>query len=530
MTSNTDMKESYRSADRITRRRFLTTSTATVGGALAFGRAPGIVTAQAARPAIAQGVQSGDITLGRGIVWSRTDRPARLVVRYGTTPKLTGARTRTSAPASAMADFTARIDLSDLPAGQRIFYEARFEDAAGVFSEPVTGSFATPATSARPVTVAWGGDVAGQGWGIDVDRGGMRIYESMRAHQPDLFVHSGDMIYADGPILAEVKLADGTFWKNIVTEEVSKPAETLREFRGRFLYNLLDEQVRRFNAEVPMIAQWDDHEVLNNWYPGEILGDTGPAAAYKEKRVDTLVPFASQAFHEYVPLRANGAEPRRVYRSYAYGPLLDVFVLDCRTYRGPNTANRQPQPGADMAMLGAAQLGWLKQALSRSRAAWKLIACDMPLGVVVPDGRVEQEGFANNAPEALGRELELVDLLRFLRAQRIRNYAFITADVHYCAAHEYHPTRAVFTEFDPFWEFVAGPLHAGTFAPGALDKTFGPEMKFCGWPAGATPNQPPGAGLQFFGLFRVDPKTRAATVTLNNREGKEIYRVELPPA
>ena len=31
-------------------------------------------------------------------------------------------------------------------------------------------------------------------------------------------------------------------------------------------------------------------------------------------------------------------------------------------------------------------------------------------------------------------------------------------DVHYCAAHHYDPARARFTEFDPFWEFVAGPL------------------------------------------------------------------------
>jgi alkaline phosphatase D len=514
----------------LTRRRFLSSSTAGLGAALAFGRAPAIVVAQQARPAMAHGVQSGDVTLGRGIVWSRTDREARLVVRYGTTPALLNAKTRRSPPTGPAADFTARIDLSDLPDGQRIFYEARFEDAAGVSSEPVSGSFATPSPQPRAVTIAWGGDTAGQGWGIDPARGGMRIYESMRARQPDLFIHSGDLIYADGPIRAEVKLPDGTLWKNVVTEEVSKPAETLREYRGRYRYNLMDEHLRRFNAEIPMIAQWDDHEVLDNWYPGERLGDTGPGAAFTVKDVDTLAGFASQAFHEYVPIRLDARDPRRVYRQYSYGPLLDIFVLDCRTYRGANSANRQPQAGADTAMLGAAQLEWLKQGLARSRATWKLIACDQPLGVVVRDGQAAQEAYANNDPALLGREHELADLLRFIRAKRVRNVTFVTADVHYAAAHEYHPTRATFTEFDPFWEFVAGPLHAGTFPPGALDPTFGPEMKFCGFPTGAAPNQPPSANLQFFGLFSVDPKTRAATVTLNNREGKEVYRIELPAA
>jgi phosphodiesterase/alkaline phosphatase D-like protein len=42
-----------------------------------------------------------------------------------------------------------------------------------------------------------------------------------------------------------------------------------RDFRGNYLYNLMDENVLRFNAEVPQIWQWDDHEVMNNWSPGK---------------------------------------------------------------------------------------------------------------------------------------------------------------------------------------------------------------------------------------------------------------------
>ena len=71
---------------------------------------------------------------------------------------------------------------------------------------------------------------------------------------------------------------------------------------------------------------------------------------------------------------------------------------------------------------------------------------------------------ATTAPPR-GRELEIADLLRFISDRRIRNVVWITGDVHYCAAHHYDPARAAFTEFDPFWEFVAGPLHAGTFGP-----------------------------------------------------------------
>jgi len=105
----------------------------------------------------------------------------------------------------------------------------------------------------------------------------------------------------------------------------------------------------------------------------------------------------------------------------------------------------------------------------------------------------------------------------------------ITADVHYCAAHEYHPSRARFTDFDPFWEFVAGPLNAGTFGPNALDATFGPEAKFIGIPPAMKPNRPPSDGYQFFGLLRASAKTRTLTVTLHDLSGRALFRKEIAP-
>ena len=160
----------------------------------------------------------------------------------------------------------------------------------------------------------------------------------MLAREPDLFVHSGDMIYADNPLLPEVRLPDGRVWKNIVTPAKTKVAETLDEFRGNYAYNLLDEHVRRFNAAVPMLAQWDDHEVTNNWHPGLSLERRG---RYTEKSLGLIAARARRAMFEYVPFRSNPDEAERVYRSHAYGPSLQVFMLDERSYRGPNGANRE---------------------------------------------------------------------------------------------------------------------------------------------------------------------------------------------
>jgi alkaline phosphatase D len=171
----------------------------------------------------------------------------------------------------------------------------------------------------------------------------------------------------------------------------------------------------------------------------------------------------------------------------------------------------------------------MKAGLAGSRALWKVVATDLPLALVVGDGKGRYEAFANGEPGApLGRELEIADLLRFIRDRRIRNVVWITGDVHYCAAHHYDPARATFTEFSPFWEFVAGPLHAGTFGPNSLDPTFGPEARFNGVPPGFKGNRPPSDGLQFFGTMKIEARTRAMTVGLHNLAGEVIYKVELP--
>ena len=92
----------------------------------------------------------------------------------------------------------------------------------------------------------------------------------------------------------------------------------------------------------------------------------------------------------------------------------------------------------------------------------------------------------------------------------------VSADVHYAAAHYYDPTKAQFTDINPFWEFVAGPLNAGTFGPNELDNTFGPQMMFQSVPVGMKPKRPPTEGLQFFSTVQLGVSTEVMTVSLFN--------------
>ncbi len=257
----------------VTRRRLLIGGAA-FGGTVLGGRvpsgpaAPGVVTSDGTRPQVPCGVMSGDPTGGRAIIWSKTDRPARMLVEYATREDFRDAQRVAGPAALAVSDYTARVDLGPLPLGGQIFYRVTFQDLADLktLSAPAPGMLRMPSGDKRNITFAYSGDEAGQGWGINPEWGGYRLYETMRRHSPDFFIHSGDQIYADNPIVGEVKTDDGKVWSNLTTEGKSKVAETLDEFRAAFAYNLLDENKRRFAAETAFLVQWDDHETRNNWY------------------------------------------------------------------------------------------------------------------------------------------------------------------------------------------------------------------------------------------------------------------------
>jgi alkaline phosphatase D len=256
--------------------------------------------------------------------------------------------------------------------------------------------------------------------------------------------------------------------------------------------------------------------VHNNWYPGQLLADD----RYTEKRVDVLATRARQAFFEYVPITPGP----RIYRKLSYGPLLDLFVLDMRTYKDPNDGNVYADPRRGL--LGAEQREWLIRGLTTSRATWKVVANDLPLGLVVSDGPTAFEGVAQgDGGPPLGRELEFAQVLRAAHRHGVANLVFLTADVHYTAAHRYDPARAAVGGFTPFWEFVSGPANAGGFGPNTLDGTFGPQAVFVHAPPRS--NTSPLEGFQHFGEVDIDGASRAMTVRLHDQDNTVLWSTTL---
>src|SRR4029453_12326345 len=101
-------------------------------------------------------------------------------------------------------------------------------------------------------------------------------------------------------------------------------------------------------------------------------------------------------------------------------PEIAMAGLDARSHRGRNGDSLTPVPAPAGAFLGAEQVRWLIDALARSTATWKIIACDQPISLIITDGgrvapggivRVRQEGVGRGDAPPLGREHEIAAIL-----------------------------------------------------------------------------------------------------------------------
>ncbi|MFK9714765.1 PhoD-like phosphatase N-terminal domain-containing protein, partial [Escherichia coli] len=81
------------------------------------------------------------ITRDKAIIWSRSDRPARMLIEYANNDSFKNVRTMEGPLVLPNTDYTARVDLSGLTPGQRHYYRVRFQDLQNpsAISEPVSG-------------------------------------------------------------------------------------------------------------------------------------------------------------------------------------------------------------------------------------------------------------------------------------------------------------------------------------------------------------------------------------------------------
>ena len=158
-----------------------------------------------ARPTTDSVLALGDLSTDGVVLWSRTNQPATFITEWSTYEDFRYFVRTPSVDAYETQDYTVKLGLKSLPNDTEIFVRSYFLSAVnGKTSERLSARFKTPCESgSRALRFAWSGDLGGQGYGINPEIGGYRIFKEIEKDEPNLFFNCGDVIYADGPLKLE---------------------------------------------------------------------------------------------------------------------------------------------------------------------------------------------------------------------------------------------------------------------------------------------------------------------------------------
>jgi alkaline phosphatase D len=406
-------------------------------------------------------VTLGEISDHGAVVWVRGRSLSQVSITYA---RVTGGgEGHERVTLSFAADRTGKATLVGLEPATRYRYRA-VQEGIGVEGEFVTAPAPDSATS---VTFAWSGDLGSRGH-CRRAADGYPIFRAMARVPVDFFLFVGDTIYGD-------QVCDGPE----VVPGNGFVAKTLPQYHAKHRYNRADASVQDYFRKTGVFVIWDDHEVVNDF----------------SGSVEPRMPIGRQAFIDYFPLVPPREEPGRLYRSFRWGRLLEVFILDTRQYR---SANSDPD-GPGKTMLGFPQRRWLVDGVSRSTALWKVVVTSVSLSV--PTGRKSRDSWSNaniwGFPEegGTGFAVERDAILRDLRARGVKNLVFLAADVHHAEIIQHRPMPEW-----TFYEFIAGPLSAGLGRPRPLDDALGPRSLFAF------------GGADNFGVIRIEPATLSVRI------------------
>ncbi len=300
----------------------------------------------------AHGVASGDPLTDRVVLWTRVTVPmtatsASVAWRVYADAALTQLVREGTVSTSSARDFTVKVDADGLLPGSSYYY--RFEAMTGATGLSPIGRTRTLAASGEQhlrlalVTCSNNGSV-------------MNAYARV-AERADLdaVLHLGDYAYCDTDY-------------------------TLDQYRSRHkLYKTANAPLRELHRQHPMIVIWDDHETCNDAYQTGAPPPNVASGPLWTQRRNT----ATQVFFEHLPIRENADGSRRIYRRFALGGLVDLFMLDGRLEGRSAQVNSQTDAArSDPArtMLGQVQEDWLYDGLRTSAASWKLVGNQTMLG------------------------------------------------------------------------------------------------------------------------------------------------------
>ena len=322
------------------------------------------------------GVMAGDALSDRAILWTRYDGGAPLMAYV---QEIGGQAVYEAEAVIAPGGFV-HVDASGLVPGARYQYAFLERDAGGeVVARSRTGRFraALADDATDPVTFAATSCTSQLVEAVNANLG-------RAAERTDLsfFLHGGDQIYADH----------------------GGAAVDLAGYRDKYAAAWARPGLRAVHGAFGMYNTWDDHEVFDNWQ-----------GFRDEPRIDAGV----ESFFDHQPVRRIPEDPRRLWRRFRWGRALELFVLDGRGERNLEAGR----------FVSEAQLDWLANGLSSSKAVFKFVLNASPIGLFpesINRWRSPADRWANPAWGA--QRTRILDV-----AQEVGGVWFLSGDFHFGA-------------------------------------------------------------------------------------------------
>lgn len=389
------------------RRRFLQVSSAagTAAASVFFGAGPAAGQESPAASSISSarspapnpegelpfrhGVASGDPLTDTVILWTRVTPAMEAVPGSGLGPEVTVDWTVSRDPelqdvirsgqaiATAARDHTVHVDPWGLAPDTEYFFGFTVTDGPHAGARSPIGRTRTapvPGAQVAELTLAVGSCA---NWESGFFTAYADIARRGRAGELDLMVFLGDYIYEYGQ-------GEYSGFGPFRLVEPAHETLTLADYRTRYGLYRTDPALRDAHGALPWVVVWDDHEIANNnWREGAENHDPAAEGPWEARRA-----AAMQAYFEWLPVRAvSPSAGGHLYRSFRYGDLVELTMLDLRTYRDEEASRFDFAAFIDPArrLLGTEQFQWLRGQIGTSTAVWNVLGSSVmfsPLNLV----------------------------------------------------------------------------------------------------------------------------------------------------
>ena len=366
-----------------------------------------VISRSAADSALApfyHGVASGDPTSSSVIIWTRLTTYDEGVLsgtwKVATDTNMLNIIQQGTYSTDSTKDYTVKIDVTDLEPGTWYFYEFQYKDRYSLRGRTKTA----PVGGVEQLRFAFASCT-------NYPAGYFNVYDRIwERNDIDAVLFLGDYIYEYGPNQY------GSTRKDVMPQ---KEIINLEDYRLRYSTHRLDPALRKLHQQFPFFSVWDDHEVANNSYKDGAENHTpGVEGNYQVRKTS-----AQRAYNEWMPIRLPEKDNTgKIWRSYKYGDLAEIFLLDTRLY--DRSYEKIDSKDTTKKLLGNEQMEWLKNSLKNSTAKWKILAQQVMMSNLDPFGLVL------NGDQWDGYPLERKKLYDIILDNNIKNIVVLTGDIH----------------------------------------------------------------------------------------------------